>query len=431
MSADGEETANLRAANQPAGQTLSPEESHINMDKYHAPVADATIKAASLTKSSPSSGGLGKKDKSATLHKAKPVKKKARDKPSRPLSAYNFFFREERARIMAESSATACAVQEQKSDPVGLFVAVGKEVAARWKLIPKEEKDRYMRMADGDMERYQQAMSQYRLREAQQKEASEAYTAATRASNSTMQLPASQLNELVSTMAPASLMHTQAVQSTLPSLFANTHRGSIAANVGNDNLRPIIAQHHPLSYQGDALMSTSQHGDQYSNALFPGNMFPPRDSQLMLQQQLQMMLPQHSSDSNLNALLQMQLLQHEEQRARGQFLLQRQENEQRQMQLLLGQSGMLGFPHLRSSSDIMGQLSNATPIQMSPGQGNQDGMTPLLRAYLQGVSQGPGSGTADVLGQNMAARSGQSGPTSATDGGPEDSPSRKHSSDQD
>ena len=429
MSAEGQEQARVTAADEPDVTSL-PEKTHNNMDQYLAPVSDASIMEVSLAKASPSSGDLGKKDKGTPLKKPKPAKRKAKDKPSRPLSAYNFFFREERARIMAETSATACAVQEQKSDPVGLFVAVGKEVAARWKLIPKEEKDRYMRMADGDMERYQQAMSQYRLREAQQKEASEAYKAASTPSINTMQLPASQLNELVSTMAPASLMHTQAVHSTLPSLFSNAHRGQIAANVGNDNLTPMLPQHHPLSYQGDALMSTSQRGEQYGHTMFSGQMFPPSDSQLMLQQQLQMMRPQQNSDSNLNMLLQMQLIQHEEQRARGQLLLQHQEHEQRQMQLLLGQSGMLGLSHLRSASDMMGQLSHVQPMPMSPGQGNPDGMTPLLRAYLQGISQGRDSGTAGVLSQSMASGQSGSAPNGANDV-LEDSSSRNRPSDQD
>lgn len=68
-------------------------------------------------------------------------------------SAYNYFFREERARWLAEQKT-----QGQRDD---LFSAMGKTIAARWKQISPQEADRYEQLAAQDMERYRREMYQY------------------------------------------------------------------------------------------------------------------------------------------------------------------------------------------------------------------------------------------------------------------------------
>jgi hypothetical protein len=76
------------------------------------------------------------------------INKKPKDKPMRSLSAYNFFFRAERARIMNESSVESMAVKNQSS-PAKLFASVGKTVAKRWKNVTAKELAQYKNLADG------------------------------------------------------------------------------------------------------------------------------------------------------------------------------------------------------------------------------------------------------------------------------------------
>lgn len=80
-------------------------------------------------------------------------KTKRKDGPKRPLSAYNFFFRDERVRIL----------EERKLGPLrgssdGLFSAMGKAVAKRWSDLPETERNRYEEMANADRLRYSTEM---------------------------------------------------------------------------------------------------------------------------------------------------------------------------------------------------------------------------------------------------------------------------------
>lgn len=70
-------------------------------------------------------------------------KAKAPDAPKRPLSAYNLFFREERVRWLKERQG---GTGKEKSRE--LFALMGKEIAARWKVLAPEETARYKHMAE-------------------------------------------------------------------------------------------------------------------------------------------------------------------------------------------------------------------------------------------------------------------------------------------
>lgn len=93
--------------------------------------------------------------------------KKPKDMPRRPLSAYNFFFRAERERLMTEPPKGSHDFhgQERSNNPE-MFALLGKEIAKRWKDIPAEELEKYKEMAALDMERYCKEMSEYRLKRA-------------------------------------------------------------------------------------------------------------------------------------------------------------------------------------------------------------------------------------------------------------------------
>uniref|UniRef100_A0A7S3LF74 HMG box domain-containing protein n=1 Tax=Amphora coffeiformis TaxID=265554 RepID=A0A7S3LF74_9STRA len=86
--------------------------------------------------------------------------KKPRDMPTRPLSAYNFFFREQRAKILEEreEEATRTGQAPDKSD---LFAILGKTIAARWKAQDEDQRAKYKKMAQDDMKRYRVEMDQY------------------------------------------------------------------------------------------------------------------------------------------------------------------------------------------------------------------------------------------------------------------------------
>lgn len=77
------------------------------------------------------------------------------ERPHRPLSAYNFFFQNERRR-MIESSGT----KEQKLGAGDL----ARTISSRWKLISGPEKAHYQRLAETEKQRYRQEMETwYRL----------------------------------------------------------------------------------------------------------------------------------------------------------------------------------------------------------------------------------------------------------------------------
>jgi hypothetical protein len=120
------------------------------------------------------------KAKAAVQKKKKKAKqfraKKPKDMPRRPLSGYNIFFKEERARMLAESSGKRGpgeteGEEETKNDkdvPPAKGVKIGFEVMAktvgkRWKELPEEELARYKAMAKLDMERYRREMDGYHV----------------------------------------------------------------------------------------------------------------------------------------------------------------------------------------------------------------------------------------------------------------------------
>ncbi len=100
----------------------------------------------------PGKGMKQRKEKKpvATTKQRKPTKN---EKPSRPLSAYNVFFKEERVKWLAESSDNT--TNQQK------FTQLGYEMGQRWKKLSAAEKLKYEKIAQEDVKRYQKEMEQY------------------------------------------------------------------------------------------------------------------------------------------------------------------------------------------------------------------------------------------------------------------------------
>jgi hypothetical protein len=100
--------------------------------------------------------------------------KKPRDMPKRPLSAYNYFFRTERGKFVAEQAekeasgagttapdATQAEEQGGEKAKSSLFATMGKTIAKRWKEIVPEELEEYKALAAVDSKRYRAEMDEY------------------------------------------------------------------------------------------------------------------------------------------------------------------------------------------------------------------------------------------------------------------------------
>mmetsp|Transcript_8910 Transcript_8910/g.17042 ORF Transcript_8910/g.17042 Transcript_8910/m.17042 type:complete len:444 (+) Transcript_8910:316-1647(+) len=124
---------------------------------------------------------VSKHQSSQSREKTKDTKQKTSraqkdpNKPKRPLSAYNLFFREERARMIAELQTPQNGKQEsgeatngdgqpakkkQKLTGVG-FKPMAQRVASKWKALDKESLAVYEKMAAEDLRRYRQEMKEY------------------------------------------------------------------------------------------------------------------------------------------------------------------------------------------------------------------------------------------------------------------------------
>lgn len=82
------------------------------------------------------------------------IGKKPADMPRRPLSGYNFFFSEQKTRIMEEQSR----VKDEKRD---IFTTLGRIVAERWKKTGEKDKEKYNALAAKDLIRYRKEMDKY------------------------------------------------------------------------------------------------------------------------------------------------------------------------------------------------------------------------------------------------------------------------------
>lgn len=90
-------------------------------------------------------------------------RKKAHDHPKRPLSAYNFYFRDERNKILKGSSSDDAPDKKTPSEEgnkIG-FEDLAKLIGARWKETGPEERAPYEKMASEELVRYANEMKEY------------------------------------------------------------------------------------------------------------------------------------------------------------------------------------------------------------------------------------------------------------------------------
>lgn len=79
-------------------------------------------------------------------------KQKPNDFPKRPLSAYNIFFKEARARIVAENKKEGISLD---------FQSLAKEIANQWKTLSDVERQRVEDLAKVDLKRYRDEIRSY------------------------------------------------------------------------------------------------------------------------------------------------------------------------------------------------------------------------------------------------------------------------------
>jgi len=98
--------------------------------------------------------------------------KKPKDMPRRPLSAYNLFFKEERARMLVEANKRMLQEDFARSGgdfqpparvPKIGFERMAKTIAKRWKELPKHDMERYKAQAANEMKWYRLAMEKYKM----------------------------------------------------------------------------------------------------------------------------------------------------------------------------------------------------------------------------------------------------------------------------
>ena len=108
--------------------------------------------------------------------KKRAVRRKDKDKPKRPLSAYNFFFKEERQRLLellpAKEDVPDQKKQKRKKESHGKigFENLAKEIGKRWQELSDDQSSSYKEKASEDMKRYKQEMDMF-LAEAKGREA--------------------------------------------------------------------------------------------------------------------------------------------------------------------------------------------------------------------------------------------------------------------
>ena len=91
-------------------------------------------------------------------------KRKAnKDKPKRPLSAYNYFFKEERARLLTKDSESSSQVSDEQRTSTGKikFENLAKIISSKWQSLDERDLVYYKQKATEDLQRYRKEMEAY------------------------------------------------------------------------------------------------------------------------------------------------------------------------------------------------------------------------------------------------------------------------------
>lgn len=148
---------------------------------------DETLFKSSVVKTKPRHFATKPDDKKAPKRKRKP---KPADMPRRPLSAYNIFFKEQRALIIGASPPNLDHLPEMMTFDTGSpsnferkkrahrkthgkisFSNLAKEIGKKWNALPKEGRIKYVAGAAKEKLRYQEELKIYKLKKGQDEKA--------------------------------------------------------------------------------------------------------------------------------------------------------------------------------------------------------------------------------------------------------------------
>lgn len=108
--------------------------------------------------------------------KTKPQKRKEKGRPKRPLSAYNIFFQEERAKLLSQIPDRKLPKRRNnknpnRSAPHGKisFERMAQTIGTSWRNCPPDRKERCQRLADQDKKRYQAEMAVWKSQQRDEK----------------------------------------------------------------------------------------------------------------------------------------------------------------------------------------------------------------------------------------------------------------------
>ena len=163
--------ASDRSASDDLNKSASPEGDG-DLKKFSGGIESS--KALSLDKPSPLPEEKGKKDPPATVkvehnpsgdkseqkkRRARKKWKKPKDKPNRPLSAYNLFFQAERATMLGDDAKVhdqdkgKKRVHRKTHGKIG-FAEMARAIGQKWKDLPDDQKKQYLEQAATEKKRY-------------------------------------------------------------------------------------------------------------------------------------------------------------------------------------------------------------------------------------------------------------------------------------
>ena len=164
-----------KAAEPPSKPLVEPLKRKVGYENSVVGIENASVKSPSLLDN--------RADMAITVDSEKPHVKKKRarkkwkkpkDKPNRPLSAYNLFFREERAKMLGSDTPTVDSekkrLHRKTHGKVG-FTEMARSIGAKWKELSEEEKKGFNEQAAEAKKRYAVDLAEWN--EQQKRKASE------------------------------------------------------------------------------------------------------------------------------------------------------------------------------------------------------------------------------------------------------------------
>lgn len=169
-------------------------------------------------------------------HQVSAVDTHVLERPKRPRTAYNYFFQDERQKLLVELPVRASGRPRGGTHGKIGFADLAKTISAKWRAITVDQMVHYAGLANADKMRYQHQMQAYKEQQRRSAEAAEA----TRQHTLTAE-------PVTTTEASASDVQDEDVQEPIPVVFRHNHFGTalprqvVANNIDNMAMYPLSA----------------------------------------------------------------------------------------------------------------------------------------------------------------------------------------------